>query len=110
MITVVTCNNCGKDKGINYEFTITKWDKYCKECGNNPHHDTSFSFCSLRCSRLYIAKLEKHKCKEHYSCNGLQMQKDKIKKVWAACSICHKLDVIPYRKGMKIKGLERYNF
>ena len=106
MFTQVTCNNCGIGKGINYIFTITEWEKYCRSCGSHPSHEKTFDFCSLRCSRLYINKLEKHKCDDHYICKGVDA--GKIKRVFAMCGVCHKDAWIPYRKGMNIKGMERY--
>ena len=110
MLIHITCNNCGKGKGINYKFEVTEWEEPCNKCGEHKYSEKTFNFCSLRCSRLYIAKLEKHKCNEHYACRGLELEKDmkKIKKAWVACEVCHKLEFVSYKKGMKIKGMENY--
>ena len=110
MITLVTCSNCGKDRGINFEFAITEWAKRCGKCGEQGCHEKSFKFCSLKCSKLYLIKLDNHRCSEHYVCEGAELDKTlkKVIKVWVACSICRKLEFIPYKKGMKIKGLKHY--
>ena len=63
---------------------------------------------------LYLAKLEKHKCRDHWNCMGQELKDVKrpynIKKVWTVCGICGKFEAIKYRKGMKIKGMEGYRW
>lgn len=111
MFREVICDNCGKGQGINYEFSITEWEERCSKCGEQKSSEKAFEFCSLRCSRIYIHKLENHKCSGHYRCIGLDLYNVKtgrIREVWVSCRICRKMESIPYKKGMKVEGLKHF--
>lgn len=110
MITIITCKNCGTEKGVHIDMTINKFETPCKKCGNSDNIGKSYSFCSLKCVKSFVSKLIRHKCSTHYYATWKSIdEKRKITHIGVTCNICNKNDKVKIPTKLKIKGMQYFN-
>lgn len=109
MITVVTCNQCGKSGSIPITLSVSEWATRCKTCKEQKQKIREYRFCSYKCCRKYAKKLENHNCEKYYYATfGISDRHHKIKEVGVTCGICYKSSKVNLPTQLKIHNLDIY--